>query len=158
MWWGDISAPEYYMYIRDSKEILSLGSQKPQLCKYSLSSMTPMFISARDGEKILCYLTTPYRHDPGNGPPPMIAFPHGGPNARDDWGFNPIVQLLADRGIAVLNVNYRGSTGFGTIKCMCWQYIFIEERDLYKLEIKELFVKKWCGTLKTQCARCARED
>ena len=75
-------------------------------------------IKSRDGLDLVSYLTLPARHRPdGDGRPdtplPMVLDVHGGPWARDRWGFNPTHQLLANRGYAVLSVNYRGSTGFG---------------------------------------------
>ncbi len=66
---------------------------------------------ARDGLKIHGYLTLPL--DKNDGPLPMIVMPHGGPFARYEWGFNAEVQFLASRGYAVLQINYRGSTGYG---------------------------------------------
>jgi dipeptidyl aminopeptidase/acylaminoacyl peptidase len=80
--------------------------------------MHPVAIRARDGLRLVSYLTLPRSSDPvGSGRPagplPMVLLVHGGPWARDEWGYNPQHQWLADRGYAVLSVNYRGSTGFG---------------------------------------------
>jgi len=75
-------------------------------------------IPARDGLSLVSYLSLPPEVDPdGDGTPekavPMVLLVHGGPWARDSWGYNPLAHLLANRGYAVLRVNYRGSTGFG---------------------------------------------
>ena len=79
--------------------------------------MYPVEIKARDGLTMVCYLTLPRWLDDGNGHPiksvPLVLNVHGGPNARDSWGFSATEQWLANRGYAVLNVNYRGSVGFG---------------------------------------------
>jgi dipeptidyl aminopeptidase/acylaminoacyl peptidase len=75
-------------------------------------------VESRDGLNLVCYLSLPPGSDPdGDGRPseplPMVLYVHGGPWARDQWGLNPYHQWLANRGYAVLSVNYRGSTGFG---------------------------------------------
>ena len=80
--------------------------------------MHAAIIKTRDGLELVCYLTLPPGSDPdGDGRPdkpvPMVLDVHGGPWARDEWGFNSEHQWLANRGYAVLSVNYRGSTGFG---------------------------------------------
>lgn len=82
----------------------------PWLDSEKLCDMQPIRYSARDGREIPGYLTLPKR---SSEPVPLIALPHGGPWLRDSWGFNPEVQFLANRGYAVLQMNYRGSTGYG---------------------------------------------
>ncbi|KAK0339216.1 Dipeptidyl aminopeptidase BIII, partial [Friedmanniomyces endolithicus] len=72
--------------------------------------MEPVEIKARDGLTLVSYLTKPKG---ATGPVPMVLFVHGGPWARDGYGYNGYHQWLANRGYAVLSVNYRGSTGFG---------------------------------------------
>lgn len=80
--------------------------------------MTPAIIKTRDGLDMVCYYTLPLGSD-GNGdglpdePLPMVLYVHGGPWGRDYWGFDPTHQWLANRGYAVLSVNFRGSTGLG---------------------------------------------
>ena len=73
--------------------------------------MLPISFTARDGLKVNGYLTVPKNSDGKNLP--LIVNPHGGPNARDYWGYNPEHQFLASRGYAVLSMNFRGSTGYG---------------------------------------------
>jgi dipeptidyl aminopeptidase/acylaminoacyl peptidase len=75
-------------------------------------------VPARDGLALVCYYSLPLESDPGQTgrpaqPLPLALLVHGGPWARDEWGYNPVFQLLANRGYAVLSVNFRGSTGFG---------------------------------------------
>ncbi len=76
-----------------------------------LSKVEPISYVARDGLRIHGYLTLPNGRDPENLP--LIVHPHGGPWARDSWGFNPELQFLANRGFAVLQMNFRGSEGYG---------------------------------------------
>src|SRR3546814_367103 len=78
-----------------------------------MSPMKPVKVKTRDGLVIHGYLTVPAGSDGKNLP--LIVHPHGGPHGpRDEWGFNPEVQLLANRGYAVLQMNYRGSGGYGS--------------------------------------------
>ena len=91
---------------------------RPELVGAPLQPMHPLEIPARDGLTLVSYLTLPPGSDPdGDGVPtqpvPMVLLVHGGPWARDGWGFNRAHQWLANRGYAVLSVNFRGSTGFG---------------------------------------------
>ena len=105
-------APVYwYLYDRPTRQATLLFSNRPQLEKYKLSAMKPIAFTARDGMQIYGYLTTPAGMNAKNLP--MVEFVHGGPWARDEWGFNRYAQWLANRGYAVLQVNYRGSTGYG---------------------------------------------
>lgn len=86
----------------------------PKINPANMAPMTPISFVARDGLTIHGYLTLPVDAVPGK-PGPLIIHPHGGPfGIRDDWGFDPEVQLLANRGYSVLQVNYRGSGGYGT--------------------------------------------
>jgi dipeptidyl aminopeptidase/acylaminoacyl peptidase len=81
------------------------------LAKYELAPMKPVTIKSRDGLELVCYLTLPLGVEAKKLP--MVLFVHGGPWGRDVWGFNSEAQWLANRGYAVLQVNYRGSTSFG---------------------------------------------
>jgi dipeptidyl aminopeptidase/acylaminoacyl peptidase len=101
----------YYLYRRPQRKVEFLFSDRPQLEKYQLANMRPFSYKAADGLLLHGYLTLP----PGTNHKnlPTIVLVHGGPYARDEWGYSPTVQWLANRGYAVLQVNYRGSTGYG---------------------------------------------
>jgi dipeptidyl aminopeptidase/acylaminoacyl peptidase len=101
----------YYAYNRESKSSTLLFSNQPKLEELSLASMEPVAYEARDGLTIHGYLTIPVGLEPKNLPTVLLV--HGGPWARDTWGYSPIVQWLANRGYTVLQVNFRGSTGYG---------------------------------------------
>jgi len=122
-------APEYwYLYDRSKQQATLLFSNRPQLEKYTLSAMKPIEFTARDGMKLYGYLTTPAGMEARNLP--MVEFVHGGPWGRDEWGYNRYAQWLANRGYAVLQVNFRGSTGYGK------QYVNAGDRQ-------------WAGTMHT---------
>jgi dipeptidyl aminopeptidase/acylaminoacyl peptidase len=101
----------YYAYDRPSGKAKLLFSNRPKLEGLALASMKPISYAARDGLTIHGYLTAPV------GVPaeklPAVLYVHGGPWARDKWGYEPWAQWLANRGYAVLQVNYRGSKGYG---------------------------------------------
>ena len=101
----------YYTYNRESKTSTLLFSNQPKLEELSLASMKPISYQSRDGLTIYGYLTTPVGIPAQNLPTVLLV--HGGPWARDTWGYEPEVQWLANRGYAVLQVNFRGSTGYG---------------------------------------------
>lgn len=100
----------YYAYNRESKTSTLLFSNQPKLEGLQLAAMTPISYSARDGLMIHAYLTKPVGLQT---PVPAVLLVHGGPWARDVWGYNSQAQWLANRGYAVLQVNFRGSTGYG---------------------------------------------
>lgn len=107
---SDVRPSSYYRWDRKAKKATFLFDARSDLAKYTLAHVTPEIIKSRDGLDLVSYLTQP----PGaKGPLPMVLFVHGGPWARDEWGFNGLAQFFASRGYAVLQVNYRGSTGFG---------------------------------------------
>ena len=115
-WWtlkyfSDNSTDSYYLYDQKAKKAMLLFETAPQLSNYSFAHMTPVVIKARDGVGVPCYLTLPVGIEAKQLP--MVLWIHGGPWARDEWGLNGVVQWLANRGYAVLQVNYRGSAGFG---------------------------------------------
>ena len=122
-WWTvafllDNGPLKFYLYDRANKQCKFLFSSRDDLDDYELVKMHTPVIKSRDGLNLVSYLTLPADSDPdGNGRPnealPMVLDVHGGPWARDDWGYNSTHQWLANRGYAVLSVNYRGSTGFG---------------------------------------------
>ena len=109
---SDQQGPQYWLWDRELDEIRKLFSVQPRLDAYDLVPMESLDLKARDGRRLPAYLTrTPI--SARSGPQPLVLLVHGGPQARDYWGFNPIHQLLANRGYHVLSVNYRGSTGLG---------------------------------------------
>jgi dipeptidyl aminopeptidase/acylaminoacyl peptidase len=101
----------YYAYDRGEKQGTHLFDNRPELKEYTLAPMEPVSFETRDGLKIHGYLTVPSAM--GRKHLPMILNVHGGPWARDLWGYDPEAQWLANRGYACLQVNYRGSTGYG---------------------------------------------
>ena len=107
----DVAGMNYYAYDRSTKKATFLFSASPKFEEFTLAPVKAFEIRSRDGLSLPCYLTLPV------GVPsrslPMVLYVHGGPWARDFWGFEPNAQWLANRGYAVLQVNYRGSAGFG---------------------------------------------
>lgn len=104
----------YRLYDRATRTARYLFSSRRDLEGVRLAKMRPLTIAARDGLVLPAYLSLPPdAHDRPERPLPMVLQVHGGPWARDQWGFHPVHQWLANRGYAVLSVNYRGSTGFG---------------------------------------------
>jgi dipeptidyl aminopeptidase/acylaminoacyl peptidase len=115
----DDGPTSYYLYHRgneaEERTAELLFVTRPELNDYQLSKMQPVEIEARDGLTLPGYLTLPAQIDGDRPPAPlsMVLLVHGGPWARDHWGYDPQAQWLANRGYAVLQVNFRGSTGFG---------------------------------------------
>jgi len=101
----------YHLYDRDLGTTRLLLTDRVDLAALPLSTMTPQVITSRDGLDLVCYLTRPA--GAASRRTPLVMLVHGGPWSRDSWGFNPLHQWLANRGYAVLSVNYRGSVGFG---------------------------------------------
>ena len=108
----------YYLYDRSDQHAEFLFTNREDLEGLKLAKMEPVVIESRDGLELVSYLTLP-AHAEMSGelkpadPLPMVLLVHGGPWARDSWGLNPLHQWLANRGYAVLSVNFRGSTGLG---------------------------------------------
>lgn len=100
-----------YFYDHATGESRMLFRPYPHLSPDALAPMTPVTVTARDGLPLPCYLTLPVGAEPAGLP--LVLLVHGGPWFRDSWGYHPVVQMLANRGYAVLQVNFRGSTGFG---------------------------------------------
>ncbi len=114
---ADASA-KYYLYRRDAAKAHFWFDTRPALAGAQLAPMHTLELKSRDGLTLVSYLTLPVASDPeGSGRPqaavPMVLLVHGGPWARDGYGYNGLHQWLANRGYAVLSVNFRGSTGFG---------------------------------------------
>src|SRR5579871_4656238 len=101
----------FYLYDRSTQQATALFSNQPALERYKLAPMQPISYTARDGMIIHGYLTLPVGVEPQNLP--LVLDVHGGPWGRDTWGFDSGAQWLANRGYAVLQINFRGSTGYG---------------------------------------------
>ncbi|MBU1755856.1 MAG: S9 family peptidase [Alphaproteobacteria bacterium] len=118
--WNDpLTAPtKAYIFDRDGETLTEFYSARPELAGAPLQTMHPLELTSRDGLTLPSYLTLPPGSDAdGDGTPeaavPLVLMVHGGPWARDGYGYNSYHQWLANRGYAVLSVNFRGSTGFG---------------------------------------------
>ena len=109
--YSDKSRGAYYLFDKASGDLTKLADLSPWLNENDLCDMKPISYQSRDGLTIPGYLTLPKGYEPKNLP--VVINPHGGPWARDYWGFNSEVQFLANNGYAVLQMNFRGSTGFG---------------------------------------------
>jgi dipeptidyl aminopeptidase/acylaminoacyl peptidase len=124
---SDVMSPQYFRVNTETEEMQFLFSGQSSLENYKLSPMHPVVVKARDGLDLVSYLTLPQELQASSSKSeddivkdiktdkavPLIIYVHGGPTARDEWGLDKVHQWLADRGYAVLSVNYRGSTGFG---------------------------------------------
>jgi dipeptidyl aminopeptidase/acylaminoacyl peptidase len=106
----DQGGVRYYRWDRASRTAQFMFAAQPKLDGAPLAPMTAVDFPARDGLKLRGYLTRPLD---AQGPGPLVLLVHGGPWARDAWGYDPYAQWLANRGYAVLQINFRGSTGFG---------------------------------------------
>jgi len=109
--YSDKSRGTYYYYNIKKDELIKLADLSPWLKPENMASMLPVSYKSRDGLNINAYLTLPLGSS-GNDLP-VVVNPHGGPWARDYWGFNSEVQYLANQGYAVFQMNFRGSTGYG---------------------------------------------
>ena len=119
--YSDKSRGTYYYYDIKKDELIKLADLSPWLKPENMASMLPVSYKSRDGLKINAYLTLPLSSSGKNLP--VVVNPHGGPWARDYWGFNSEVQYLANQGYAVFQMNFRGSTGYG--------------RDFWELSFKQ---------------------
>jgi len=108
---NDSGPVPFYSFDRAAKQGRFLFEHQPALSQYQLASMEPFSFTARDGLTIHGYVTFP--PEAGRSALPTVLNVHGGPWARDYWGFNPEAQWLANRGYLCVQVNYRGSTGYG---------------------------------------------
>jgi dipeptidyl aminopeptidase/acylaminoacyl peptidase len=109
--YSDRSLGAYYIYDKVKDKLTKIQEVSPWIDETKMADIKPIQYRARDGQIIHGYLTLPKGVEAKNLP--VVVNPHGGPWARDNWGFNPEVQFLANRGYAVLQMNFRGSTGYG---------------------------------------------
>lgn len=109
--YSDRSLGAYYIYSKLNDSLNKISDISPWINEEEMSEMKPVTYTTRDGLNINGYLTLPKSTEPCNLP--VVVNPHGGPWHRDTWGFNPEVQFLVNRGYAVLQMNFRGSIGYG---------------------------------------------
>lgn len=107
----DKNPGSYYLYERAGNKLTKLGDMNPEINPAELCAMEPVSFKAADGLLVNGYLTVPQGHEKRNLP--VVVMPHDGPWSRNSWGYDAEVQFLANRGYAVFQVNYRGSTGYG---------------------------------------------
>jgi dipeptidyl aminopeptidase/acylaminoacyl peptidase len=113
IWAGsDTNAGRFFLFDRDAKTLANLLAIRPGLEQVALGKMQSITYPARDGTQIPAYLTLPPGKTSASGLP-VVVMPHGGPEARDSWGFDWLPQFFAQRGYAVLQPNFRGSAGYG---------------------------------------------
>jgi dienelactone hydrolase len=108
---SDVKPSRYYLLDIGANKLFAIGSAKPQFEDAALAPMKPIVVKTADGVSIPGYLTLPVGKEPKNLR--AVVYPHGGPYARDHWGYDEVVQMMASRGYAVLQLNFRGSTGYG---------------------------------------------
>lgn len=108
---SDVDPGRFYLYDKASRKLSEILPVRPQLAKTALTKMKPISFRAADGTQIPAYLTLPAGSS--DKKLPAIVMPHGGPGARDEWGFDWLAQFYAARGYAVLQPNFRGSAGYG---------------------------------------------
>ncbi len=112
--YSDRSLGAYYLYDKEKNELTKIHEVSPWIDENKMANVYPIEYGARDGLIIPGYLTLPKGLTMETAKNlPVVVNPHGGPWARDNWGFNPEIQFLANRGFAVLQMNFRGSTGYG---------------------------------------------
>jgi len=114
LWAGsDVDPGHYMVFTKATHELHNLADARPELANVQLAPVKSISFPAADGTMIPAYLTLPVEGAGKNLP--AIVMPHGGPSARDEWGFDWLAQFFAARGYVVLQPNYRGSTGYGDI-------------------------------------------
>jgi len=107
----DKNPGSYYLYVSGQNKLKKLADINPSIDEKDMSEMKPISYKSSDGLTINGYLTLPKGKNQTNLP--VVVLPHNGPGGRNTWGYNADVQFFANRGYAVLQVNYRGSTGYG---------------------------------------------
>ncbi len=108
--YSDVHPGEYYYYNKNSKELKPLIADNPKLKDLAMYPMEEVSYLSRDNRTIHAYVTYPSKQRKNS---PVVVLVHDGPNRRTEWGFDPEVQFLANRGYTVFQVNYRGSVGYG---------------------------------------------
>src|SRR5207244_13141379 len=109
--YSDTEPGERYLFDRQTKKLTLQYRVREKLNRDYLAPMKAVHYKSSDGVEVPAYLTLPKAVTPKNLP--VVIFPHGGPWGRDSWGYNPFAQFWANRGYAVLQPNFRGSTGYG---------------------------------------------
>jgi len=108
---SDVSPKVFFLYKVAKHQFVPIAKALPTVVPNDMAKMTPYNLTVRDGVQVPVYLTLP---NTGSPPYPMVVMPHGGPHGvRDHWQYDPYVQMLASRGYAVIQVNFRGSGGYG---------------------------------------------
>ena len=112
--YSDKSLGAYYIYETKGNKLEKIAAVSPWLDENEMGNQLPIKYKSRDGLTINGYLTLPKGYTMENAKNlPVVVNPHGGPWHRDSWGFNPEIQFLVNRGFVVLQMNFRGSTGYG---------------------------------------------
>ena len=112
LWAGsDVDPGRYYLYDKTTRQLSEVSPERPELAGLKLATVQAVTYKAADGTQVPAYLTLPPGTEGKNLP--AIVMPHGGPGARDEWGFDWLSQYFAHRGFAVLQPNFRGSSGYG---------------------------------------------
>src|ERR1700723_464066 len=109
---SDVDAPRFMLFNADTHELNKIGTAYPDRDPSTLAPMRPISYPARDGTRIPAYLSVPRGATAAHLP--LIVMPHGGPMARDTWGYFFLREFLVSRGYAVLQMNFRGSSGYGS--------------------------------------------
>jgi dienelactone hydrolase len=110
--YSDVAPHSFYLVNLNEHVLGAIGQESIALAQAALAPMKPVTITGPGGISIPGYLTLPVGAPPAERLPAVV-YPHGGPYARDSWGYDPMVQIMANRGYAVLQMNFRGSTGYG---------------------------------------------
>jgi dienelactone hydrolase len=108
---SDVDAPRFMLFNSDTHELDKIGTAYPDRDQSTLAPMRPISYPARDGTRIPAYVSVPRGATAAHLP--LIVMPHGGPNTRDTWGYSFLREFLVSRGYAVLQMNFRGSSGYG---------------------------------------------
>ncbi|MDZ7589063.1 MAG: alpha/beta fold hydrolase [Parasphingorhabdus sp.] len=112
IWAGsDVDPGQYFLFDRSTKQLRPLLGARPLVEQAKLATVKPVSYAAADGTQIPAYLTLPAGSDGKNLP--ALVMPHGGPESRDEWGFDWLAQFFANQGFAVIQPNFRGSSGYG---------------------------------------------